>query len=202
MPKGYLCPRIEAPIAVDGRMDEDAWQLADWTADFADIQGDSQPVPRYRTRIKMLWDDDYLYVGAWLQEPHVWGTLTEHDSVIFYDNDFEVFLDPDGDRHEYYELEVNALNTTWDLRLVKPYTDGGPPGGRVGDRGPENRRARRGNAERAQRRRRSLVVGDRAALGPRWASSRRCRLPRGTGISGASPSPGCSGRWTSSTARP
>ena len=54
------------------------------------------------------------------------GTLTKHDSVIFQDNDFEVFIDPDGDNHEYYELEVNALNTEWDLLLEKPYRDGGP----------------------------------------------------------------------------
>jgi hypothetical protein len=31
-----------------------------------------------------------------------------------------------GDTHAYYELEVNALNTVWDLFLVKPYRDGGP----------------------------------------------------------------------------
>jgi hypothetical protein len=74
----------------------------------------------------MLWDAEYLYVAADLEEPHVWATLKEHDSVIFQDNDFEVFIDPDGDNHEYYELEINALNSEWDLRLVKPYRDGGP----------------------------------------------------------------------------
>lgn len=74
----------------------------------------------------MLWDDRYFYVAAEMEEPNVWGTLTEHDSVIFQDNDFEVFIDPDGDNHQYYEFEINALNTTWDLRLVKPYRDGGP----------------------------------------------------------------------------
>ena len=74
----------------------------------------------------MLWDDTYLYVGALLEEPHVWGTLTQHDSVIFKDNDFEIFIDPDGDNHEYYEIEINALNTEWDLFLKKPYRDGGP----------------------------------------------------------------------------
>lgn len=31
------------------------------------------------------------------------------------DNDFEVFLDPDGDNHNYYEIEINAHNTVWDL---------------------------------------------------------------------------------------
>ena len=74
----------------------------------------------------MLWDDTYFYVGAVLEEPHVWGTLKEHDSVIFRDNDFEIFIDPNGDNHEYYEIEINALNTEWDLFLKKPYRDGGP----------------------------------------------------------------------------
>jgi hypothetical protein len=90
-----------------------------------DIEGNIKPSPRYQTRVKMLWDDQFFYIAAQMEEPHVWGILTEHDSVIFYDNDFEVFLDPDGDNHDYGELEINALNTTWDLRLPKPYRVGG-----------------------------------------------------------------------------
>lgn len=74
----------------------------------------------------MLWDDAFFYVGAELEEPHIWATLTQRDSVIFHDNDFEIFLDPDGDHHNYFEIEINALNTVWDLRLPKPYRDGGP----------------------------------------------------------------------------
>ena len=74
----------------------------------------------------MLWDGRYFYIGAYLEEPHLWATLTDRDSIIFQDNDFEVFIDPDGDTHAYYELEMNALNTVWDLLLVKPYRDGGP----------------------------------------------------------------------------
>src|SRR5262249_41634997 len=73
----------------------------------------------------MLWDDMAVYVAAELREPHVWATLTAHDSVIFHDNDFEVFIDPDGDNRAYGELEINALGTTWDLFLAKPYRDGG-----------------------------------------------------------------------------
>jgi hypothetical protein len=73
----------------------------------------------------MLWNDDHLFVGAELEESHVWGVLTERDSVIYHDNDFELFLDPDGDTHEYFELEINALGTEWDLRLTRPYRDDG-----------------------------------------------------------------------------
>ena len=124
-PKGYVCRLAAGPIVVDGVLDERGWRAAPWTADFVDIEGDLRPAPRFRTRAKMLWDADYLYIGAELEEPHVWATLTKRDTVIFYDNDFEVFMDPNGDNHEYYEMEMNALNTVWDLFLPRPYRDGG-----------------------------------------------------------------------------
>jgi Carbohydrate family 9 binding domain-like len=124
-PRGYVCYRATQPIRIDGRIDDEAWQAAPWSEPFVDIEGDKRPLPRFRTRMKMLWDDEQLYIAAELEELHVWATLTKHDSVIFHDNDFEVFLDPDGDNHLYAELELNALNTTWDLLLPKPYKDGG-----------------------------------------------------------------------------
>ena len=107
-------------------MEEAAWRAVAWTSDFVDIEGPTHPVPRFRTRAKMLWDSSCFYVAAEMEEPHVWATLTSRDAVIYHDNDFEVFIDPDGDTHEYYELELNALGTEWDLFLVKPYRDGGP----------------------------------------------------------------------------
>ena len=124
-PRGYVAARAANPLRIDGMLNEPSWLSAPWTEDFVDIEGDVRPAPRYRTRAKMLWDDEYLYIGAELQEPHVWGTLTKRDTVIFYDNDFEVFIDPNGDSHEYYEFEMNALNTVWDLFLPKPYKDSG-----------------------------------------------------------------------------
>ncbi len=124
-PRGYVCYRAERPIKIDGKLDDPAWAAAPWSEAFVDIEGDAKPKPRYRTRMKMLWDDQYLYIAAEIEEPHLWATLNEHDSVIFQDHDFEVFLDPDGDNQNYCELELNALNTTWDLLLTKPYRDGG-----------------------------------------------------------------------------
>jgi hypothetical protein len=125
-PLKYVIQRVSSPMEIDGRLDESSWLKADWTEVFGDIEGPAKPEPRYRTRVQMLWDDSFLYIGAYLEEHDVWATLTRRDSVIFEDNDFEVFIDPDGDTHDYYELEINALNTVWDLLLVKPYRDGGP----------------------------------------------------------------------------
>jgi len=122
-PREYVCYRASQPIVIDGKLNEEAWQHAEWTEDFQDIEGGSQPAPRFRTRAKMLWDDNFLYVAAELEEPDVWANITERDAVIFHDNDFEVFIDPDGDTHNYTEYEMNALNTVWDLLLEQPYRD-------------------------------------------------------------------------------
>jgi len=125
-PRGYVCQRSNGPINIDGKLDEPAWQQAAWTEPFVDIEGSMRPVaPRHDTRARMLWDDKYFYVGARLEEPHVWATITERNAVIFHDNDFEVFIDPDGDCHSYYEFEINALNTVWNLFLDRPYKHGG-----------------------------------------------------------------------------
>jgi hypothetical protein len=125
-PQRYVCYRAPSRLNIDGKLDEPGWAAASWSDAFVDIEGDHRPRPRFRTRVKMLWDDEYFYVAAEMEEPDVWATLTERDAVMFHDNDFEVFVDPDGDTHAYYELEVNALGTPWDLMLIKPYRDGGP----------------------------------------------------------------------------
>ena len=124
-PQSYICYRTDSPVIIDGKLSEAVWDKAPWTDDFVDIQGPSEPKPRFRTRAKMLWDDHYFYVAAQLEDPDVWATLKKRDSIIFYDNDFEVFIDPDGDTHRYYELEINAYGTEWDLFLDRPYRDSG-----------------------------------------------------------------------------
>ncbi len=120
-PRQYVCYRAAEPLNIDGVADEAAWQSAPWSESFMDIEGQLKPEPPLETRMKILWDDQYLYIFGQLEEPHIWATLRQRDTVIFYDDDFEVFIDPDGDSHGYYELEANAYNTLWDLILLRPY---------------------------------------------------------------------------------
>lgn len=124
-PLVYDAKFVSSPPAIDGRLDDAAWRAAEWTPLFVDIEGDAKPRPRFRTRAKMLWDEQYFYIAAEMEEPDLWATYTQHDSVIFHEHDFEVFFDPDGDTLHYFEFEINALNTHWDLYLPKPYRFGG-----------------------------------------------------------------------------
>lgn len=122
-PEQYVCYQTSDKLVLDGKLDEKDWQNVEWTHPFVDIEGELKPHPFYDTKMKMLWDETYFYFGVEMEEPHLWATLTERDAVIFRDNDFEIFIDPDGDSHNYMELEVNALETEWDLLLLKPYRD-------------------------------------------------------------------------------
>jgi hypothetical protein len=123
--RSYTAYRAPPGISVDGRLDEDPWDAAPWTEPFVDIRDESHPAPTWETHAKLLWDDEYLYVAAHLEEPHLWATLIERDAIIYHDNDFEIFLDPEGDAVGYYEFEVNALGTMLDLYLNRPYNDRG-----------------------------------------------------------------------------
>ena len=61
-------------------------------------------------------------------EPDIWAYNTVNSltiKVIFWENDFEVFVDIEGKGTNYYEFEVNPLNTIWELSLDKPYNVGG-----------------------------------------------------------------------------
>ncbi|NER12338.1 carbohydrate-binding family 9-like protein [Leptobacterium flavescens] len=124
-PKTYVIHKTSGSITIDGKADEKDWINTPYTDAFIDIEGHKKP--KYDTRVKMLWSDTYLYVYAKLTEDHIWGTLKKRDTVIFYNNDFEVFIDPSNDTHDYGEIEINALGTVWDLLLNKPYRSGAKP---------------------------------------------------------------------------
>ena len=124
-PKHYFVNYVSRPPLIDGNIADSVWQKAAWTSDFEDIEGDIKPKPPLQTRVKMLWGDSCIYIAAEITDPHVWATLTHHDDIIFRDNDFEVFIDPNNTTHQYFEIEYNALNTVFDLFLNKPYRNGG-----------------------------------------------------------------------------
>lgn len=147
-PRSYVAQR--APFSlfdqIDGDVDKAVWRNVPWSEEFGDIQGDDAPdnaYPPASTRFKALWDDEYLYIAALLVPSNDFGTqahFTERNSPIYQkDSDFEVFLDPFGCNHNYKELELNAINTVWNLVLDKPYRDNGSEhSGRVAKPGEPN----------------------------------------------------------------
>ncbi len=123
-PRHYVaCHTAESPV-IDGNISDAVWDRAAWSEPFVDIEGSLKPEPRFKTRIKMLWNDTCLFVAAELEEPHAWAYMQQHDNPLYLENNFEVFFDPDNTTHQYFEIEVNARNTVFDVFLSKPYRNG------------------------------------------------------------------------------
>ena len=103
----YTCCRAAGPITVDGRLDEPSWQMVAKSPRFEDMEVPGRPA-LLDTRAAVMWDDECIYVGFWVEEPDVRATLTGRDSSIWNDNDVEVFI---AGKDAYYEFEMNALGT-------------------------------------------------------------------------------------------
>jgi hypothetical protein len=106
----YHANRIVAPPVIDGNLSEDIWKTAVRSSRFVDLVHGTQTY--LDTRVAVLWDDDYLYVGYWIEEPNVRATLTERDAPIYRDNDVELFI---AARDGYYEFEINAYATIYEV---------------------------------------------------------------------------------------
>ncbi len=126
VPRSYTILKTSQPLTIDGKDDESTWSKAAWSEPFEDIEGKPEKKPLTSTRFKLLWDDEHLYLYCRFDEEHIWATLKEHDQSIFQDNALEMFIDPDGDTHNYMEFQINAFSAVWDLLLNKPPRNGGP----------------------------------------------------------------------------
>jgi hypothetical protein len=106
----YTCYRTAHRPAIDGRLDRPAWREAPRSGRFVDLVSGA---PGFlETRMASLWDDDGLYVAFWVSEPNVRARLTERDSLVWTENDVEVFI---GGEDCYYEFEINALGTVYEV---------------------------------------------------------------------------------------
>ena len=119
----YRAPYASVAPLLDGHIDF-IWSKASWSEDWRDIVTSEEVL--HPTRFKCLWDDEFIYFIFAILDPDIRATgLIDHEPLFKFDNVLEVFLDPNADQQDYYELQVNAKRTRWELTLDKPYKDGG-----------------------------------------------------------------------------
>ncbi|RYG49063.1 hypothetical protein EON79_02540 [bacterium] len=112
-PTPYLVQRTSTRPSLSGTLADECWQRARKSPRFVDM-ATGQP-GWLNTQAAALWDDEALYVGFWVEEPYPTAHLTERDSIIFTENDIEIFVDG-GDC--YYEFELNARNTIYEVFFI------------------------------------------------------------------------------------
>ena len=113
MTQELIARRLDGVIELDGRVDKPAWRTAEWSRRFVDMVDEAPAI--YDTRAAVRWNDEHLYIAFTAEEPYLQAAQTERDSIVFLDNDLEVFIDGSDC---YYELEVNAANTVYEVLFV------------------------------------------------------------------------------------
>jgi Carbohydrate family 9 binding domain-like len=115
-PPLYRAARAQDEIRVDGKLDEFTWAALPRVGRFIDIRRHDNP-DALDTQATLAWDDTNLYAAFACVDPEPWGTLMQRDQHLWNEEVVEVFLDPDGDGHNYPELEVSPHNIVVDLLI-------------------------------------------------------------------------------------
>jgi len=109
----YTCFRTGRGLEIDGRLDKCAWLEAPKSRRFVDLV---TGVPGFLgTEMASLWDDENLYVAFWVEEPNVQARLAKRDSLVWTENDVEIFI---GGEDCYYEFQTNALGTIYEVFYI------------------------------------------------------------------------------------
>ncbi|HOU52709.1 MAG TPA: carbohydrate-binding family 9-like protein [Myxococcota bacterium] len=99
-------------IAVDGRLDEEAWTRAIPVKLQAAGGG---PAPAGQgTAVKALWDDQALYLAFDCQDDQISSPYRDRDDELWNGDVVEVYLDPKADGKDYLEIQVSPNNVVFD----------------------------------------------------------------------------------------
>jgi len=117
-PPAYTVRRVAGDIAIDGRLNERAWNRARRTPDW--VQPSSGDDAEPQTWGKLLWDDEALYVALFARDEDVWATFEDRDANLWDEEVLEVYIDASGDGRNYLELQINPLGTVFDAVFEGP----------------------------------------------------------------------------------
>lgn len=144
------CPRAPAPPILDGNVTADEWVAAGRLGPFVLLH--NQGLPREATDVRVMYDDDALYVAATMYDAETGklrAEVTETDGDVYSDDCFELFIEVAGVTLSH--VVVNSINThfdeadgnraaavvwnsgvlvkdkAWSAELSIPFSGGGPP---------------------------------------------------------------------------
>jgi hypothetical protein len=109
----------DGPIVIDGTLQEADWETAPSTTTF--INPDTGKPATTQTFVKLLYDQDYLYVGVVALEPSPQKMTvhsTKRDEPVWKDDDLELFIDPAGTVTTYYHFAVNPKGAVYDAKCL------------------------------------------------------------------------------------
>jgi hypothetical protein len=118
-------PRAPGPITIDGVASEPAWAAAATSPELATAEGSADPVGKATARL--TWDDEFLYAFVSITDSDIVSEYKNHDDPLWKQDCVELFIDADGNRRGYVELQVNPNNATFDSWFATTRAQPGDP---------------------------------------------------------------------------
>ena len=118
--------RITEPIELDGRLEETAWDSAVPVTSFTQIDPQEGHPASERTEIRILYDDDNMYVGGlFYDRSPVTTRLARRDVVMFDSDKFTLALDTYHDHLTAHRFHANPAAVRRDTKLSGGEMQGG-----------------------------------------------------------------------------
>jgi hypothetical protein len=114
----YQVRHTHASITIDGKLEPREWGQASPAFDQI-FPWSQQTGAKQKTRVKLLWDEKYLYVAYQNEDTDLTAQVRKRDEFVYRDDTVEIFLNvkPSQSR-AYYCLEMNALSTIMDYICI------------------------------------------------------------------------------------
>jgi hypothetical protein len=114
-PTAFECRFTDKPIAITGKGTDPAWKNAQVIDRFGlPWLGAKARPAKTKTATRLLWDREYLYFFADMEDHDLYATIKEHNGNLWFNDVIELFLKPAEDKPGYYEFQVNAAGAVLD----------------------------------------------------------------------------------------
>ncbi len=113
--------RVGVPPRIDGRLDDEVWQLAAPLTDFRQRVPDTGAPASESTEARLLYDDQYLYIGIRCfdrRSDRLWAKGMIRDDLGFGDDAVTLLLDPNHDHRGGYIFAVSVHGSRTDGQLL------------------------------------------------------------------------------------
>ena len=110
----FECRFADTPIKITGKGTDPAWQNAQTIDNFYVPWLDKPRAAKTKTKAKLLWDREFLYFFADMEDADLYADIKEHNGNLWYNDVFELFFKPAEDKPGYYEFQVNAAGAVLD----------------------------------------------------------------------------------------
>jgi hypothetical protein len=119
--KQITAVRLPGSLTLDGNLDDEAWRAAAPASGFVQADPREGEPASDVTEVRILFDDDYLYIGARCLD-------ADHDGIVINEirkdflgreqDTFEVLLDTFGDRRNGFVFATNAEGAKSDTQIA------------------------------------------------------------------------------------